>query len=86
MAFVTKVTSASAGGVEFEVEGQIAQLGNQNSGTSGLFFGFIAAAIVLFVVFGNWVLPGWLDRLLPRPRIEADRRPPGLAPVPEAGS
>ncbi len=53
MAFVSKVTSASAGGVEFEVEGQIAQFGSQNNGSSGLFFGFIAAAIVLFMVFGS---------------------------------
>jgi RND superfamily putative drug exporter len=52
-AFVTRVTSASKGGVEFEVEGQVAQLGNSNNSSSGLVFGFLAAAIVLFVVFGS---------------------------------
>jgi putative drug exporter of the RND superfamily len=48
-AFVSKITSASGGGVE----GNIAQTGNQNNQSSGLFFGFIAAAIVLFIVFGS---------------------------------
>jgi putative drug exporter of the RND superfamily len=52
-AFVTKVTSASAGGVEFEAEGQIAQQGRQQNGNRSLLFGFLAAAVVLFVVFGS---------------------------------
>ncbi|HEY8626515.1 MAG TPA: efflux RND transporter permease subunit [Solirubrobacteraceae bacterium] len=52
-AFVSKITSASGGGVEFEVEGNIAQSGNQNNQSSGLIFGFLAAAIVLFIVFGS---------------------------------
>jgi RND superfamily putative drug exporter len=52
-AFVSKITSASGGGVEFEVEGNIAQTGNQNNQSSGLMFGFLAAAIVLFIVFGS---------------------------------
>jgi RND superfamily putative drug exporter len=52
-AFVSKVTSASRNGVEFEIEGQIARAGNRNSGTSGVSFGFLAAAIVLFLVFGS---------------------------------
>jgi putative drug exporter of the RND superfamily len=52
-AFVTKVTSASTAGLEFEVEGQIAQAGNSNNQSTGLLFGFLAAAVVLFVVFGS---------------------------------
>jgi RND superfamily putative drug exporter len=52
-AFVSKITSASAGGVQFEVEGPIAQSGNRNNQSSGLMFGFLAAAIVLFIVFGS---------------------------------
>jgi putative drug exporter of the RND superfamily len=51
--FVSKITSASKGGVEFEVEGQVARAGNRNNSSSGLGFGFLAAAIVLFVVFGS---------------------------------
>ena len=54
--FVNKVTSASvsgATGVEFEVEGNIAQSGNQNNSSSGLLFGILAAAVVLFLVFGS---------------------------------
>ena len=52
-AFVQKISSASGGGVEFAVEGNIAQSGNQNNQSSGLIFGFLAAAIVLFIVFGS---------------------------------
>jgi putative drug exporter of the RND superfamily len=52
-AFVDKVTSASGNGVEFEVEGQIARAGNASNAGTGLTFGFIAAAIVLFLVFGS---------------------------------
>ncbi|MGI8505487.1 MAG: MMPL family transporter [Solirubrobacteraceae bacterium] len=55
-AFVTKITSASTSGphgVEFEVEGNIARSGNQSNQSSGLIFGFLAAAIVLFIVFGS---------------------------------
>jgi putative drug exporter of the RND superfamily len=54
-AFVNKITSASGHGVEFEVEGNIAKSGNQNNQSSGLLFGFLAAAIVLFIVFGSFV-------------------------------
>jgi RND superfamily putative drug exporter len=50
---VSKVTGASGHGVEFEVEGNIAQSGNQGNQSSGLLFGFLAAAIVLFIVFGS---------------------------------
>jgi putative drug exporter of the RND superfamily len=53
-AFVDQVTGASNGNVEFEVEGQIAQQGNQNNGSSSLVIGFIAAAAVLFLVFGSF--------------------------------
>jgi putative drug exporter of the RND superfamily len=49
------ITSASGGGVQFEVEGSIAQAGNATNQGSSLFFGFIAAAIVLFIAFGSFV-------------------------------
>jgi putative drug exporter of the RND superfamily len=52
-AFVSKVTSASSQSIEFEVEGQVARAGNRNNDASGVTFGFLAAAIVLFVVFGS---------------------------------
>ncbi len=52
-AFVSKVTSASGRGLEFEVGGQIARAGNRNNDASSLGFGFLAAAIVLFAVFGS---------------------------------
>ncbi len=51
--FVNKVTSASAGGVEFEAGGQVARSGNSSNEGTGLAFGFVAAAIVLFLVFGS---------------------------------
>jgi putative drug exporter of the RND superfamily len=51
--FVSKITSASGGGVEFQAEGQVARAGNRNNSSSGLGFGFLAAAVVLFVVFGS---------------------------------
>ncbi len=51
--FVARVTSASGHGVEFELGGQIAQFGNRNNGSTGLVFGFLAAAVVLFLVFGS---------------------------------
>ena len=53
--FVSTVTSASGGGVEFEAEGNIAEAGNRNNQGHGLLFGFIAAGIVLFLVFGSAV-------------------------------
>jgi RND superfamily putative drug exporter len=40
--------------VQFQVEGNIAQAGNSTNQGSGLLFGFIAAAIVLFLVFGSF--------------------------------
>jgi RND superfamily putative drug exporter len=52
--FVNTITSASGDGVQFQVEGNIAQAGNSNNQGSGLLFGFIAAAVVLFVVFGSF--------------------------------
>ena len=52
--FVNTITSASDRSVEFEAEGNIAQAGNRQSGGNGLLFGFIAAAIVLFIVFGSF--------------------------------
>jgi RND superfamily putative drug exporter len=53
--FVGAVTGASTHQVEFEVEGQIAEQGNKNNSDSSLFIGFIAALIVLFLVFGSVV-------------------------------
>src|SRR5947209_14478999 len=52
--FVSTITSASGGNVEFEAEGNIAEAGNRNSTGSGLTYGFVAAAIVLFIVFGSF--------------------------------
>ncbi len=51
--FVSKVTSASGDGVEFEVNGQVAKAGNSSNEGTGLLFGFVAAAAVLFIVFGS---------------------------------
>jgi RND superfamily putative drug exporter len=53
-AFVKTVTSASGDGVQFEVNGNVAEAGNRNNSDSSLFIGFIAAAIVLFLVFGTF--------------------------------
>jgi RND superfamily putative drug exporter len=53
--FVQTVQSGTGGGVQFQVEGNIAQAGNPNNQGSSLFFGFIAAAIVLFIAFGSFV-------------------------------
>jgi RND superfamily putative drug exporter len=52
-ALVDRITSASSNTAEFEVEGQIANQGRQNNQSSGLGFGFLAAAAVLFIVFGS---------------------------------
>jgi RND superfamily putative drug exporter len=52
-AFVSKVTAGSNGNLDYEVEGQIARAGNQNNESSGLGFGFLSAAVVLFIVFGS---------------------------------
>ncbi len=52
-AFVNKITSASGNGLQFQVEGQIAEQGQQDNSTSSLGFGFLAAAIILFIVFGS---------------------------------
>jgi RND superfamily putative drug exporter len=52
-AFVKSITSQSGNGVQFQVEGNIAEAGNTSNQGSGLEFGFLAAAIVLFVVFGS---------------------------------
>jgi RND superfamily putative drug exporter len=50
--FVNAARSGSGNGVEIEVEGQVAQAANQQ-GPGGLPFGFLAAAVVLFLVFGS---------------------------------
>ncbi|MBV9917904.1 MAG: MMPL family transporter [Solirubrobacterales bacterium] len=51
--FVSLVTSASGGGVQFEVSGQLARQVVGHNDNSGLLFGFIAAGLVLFLVFGS---------------------------------
>ena len=51
-AFVNAARAGSGHGVEIEVEGQVAQSANQQ-GAGGLPFGFLAAGIVLFIVFGS---------------------------------
>ncbi|HEY1515187.1 MAG TPA: efflux RND transporter permease subunit [Solirubrobacteraceae bacterium] len=53
--FVSTITSASGDGVQFQVEGNIAESGNQDNSSSGLLFGFLAAAVVLFIVFGSFL-------------------------------
>ena len=53
--FDKTITSASGGGVEFQAEGNIAEAGNPTNQGSGLEFGFLAAAIVLFIVFGSFI-------------------------------
>ena len=49
---VNAARSGSGNGVEIEVEGQVAQAARQQ-GPGGLPFGFLAAAVVLFLVFGS---------------------------------
>jgi putative drug exporter of the RND superfamily len=48
------ITSASGDGVQFQAEGNIAEAGNRNNSGSGLEFGFLAAAVVLFIAFGSF--------------------------------
>ena len=50
---VNTVDAASGKGVTFAVEGQIARNGGSQGDTASLMYGFIAAAVVLFVVFGS---------------------------------
>jgi putative drug exporter of the RND superfamily len=52
--FDNTITSASGDGVQFQAEGNIAEAGNKTNSGSGLEFGFLAAAIVLFIVFGSF--------------------------------
>ena len=60
--FVNTVTGATNSNVEFQVEGQVAEQGAQNNADKSLIFGFIATAIVLFLVFGSF--PAMLMPLL----------------------
>ena len=53
--FDNTITSASGNGVQFQAEGNIAEAGNRNNQGNGTIFGFIAAALVLFLVFGSFV-------------------------------
>ena len=50
--FVNTARAGSGHGVEVEVEGQVAEAASQG-GPSGLLFGFLAAGVVLFLVFGS---------------------------------
>lgn len=50
--FVDTARAGSGHGVQVQVDGQIAEVINQ-SGPSGVLFGFMAAAVVLFLVFGS---------------------------------
>ena len=50
--FVDAARAGSGHGVQVEVEGQVAQSSNKQ-GAGGLPFGFLAAALVLFLVFGS---------------------------------
>ena len=50
--FVDAARAGSGHGVQVEVEGQVAQSANKQ-GAGGLPFGFLAAALVLFLVFGS---------------------------------
>jgi len=50
--FVSTAQAGAGGGVEVEVEGQVAQAAAQN-GVGGLPLGFLAAGVVLFLVFGS---------------------------------
>jgi RND superfamily putative drug exporter len=50
--FVAAAQSGSGHGVDVEVEGQVAQAARQQ-GAGGLPFGFLAAGVVLFLVFGS---------------------------------
>jgi putative drug exporter of the RND superfamily len=51
--FDATITSASGQGVQFQAEGNIAESGNPTNQSSSLIFGFLAAGIVLFIVFGS---------------------------------
>ena len=50
--FVNAARSAAGHGLQVEVQGQIAKQANQQGG-SGIAIGFVAAALVLFLVFGS---------------------------------
>ncbi|MGH2856962.1 MAG: MMPL family transporter [Solirubrobacteraceae bacterium] len=53
--FDDTITSASGDGVQFQADGNIAEAGNPTTQDSSLEYGFLAAAIVLFVAFGSFV-------------------------------
>jgi RND superfamily putative drug exporter len=50
--FVNTARAGSGAGVEVQVDGQVAEAASQG-GASGLEFGFLAAGVVLFLVFGS---------------------------------
>ena len=60
--FVNTVRGASNSSIDFEVEGNVAEQGAQNNTDKSLIFGFLATAIVLFLVFGSF--PAMLMPLL----------------------
>jgi len=47
------VSSASGHGLHFAVDGQVAEDGDPNGSSSGFSIGFLAAGVVLFLVFGT---------------------------------
>jgi RND superfamily putative drug exporter len=49
----TLISSASGHGVSFAVDGQVAEDGDPSGSSSGLSIGFLAAGVVLFLVFGT---------------------------------
>jgi len=51
--FVSIITGASTAEVEYEVDGQVARTGRGQRGSNSLGFGFLAAGVVLFIVFGS---------------------------------
>ncbi|HET9718644.1 MAG TPA: MMPL family transporter [Solirubrobacteraceae bacterium] len=52
-AYTHIITSASGRGVQFEVNGRVAGIANPQSSGTALPIGFLAAGVVLFVVFGS---------------------------------
>ncbi|MGH2930955.1 MAG: MMPL family transporter, partial [Solirubrobacteraceae bacterium] len=53
--FDDTIMSASGDGVQFQAEGNIAAAGNPTTQDSSLEYGFLAAAVVLFIAFGSFV-------------------------------
>ena len=52
--FDATIDNASTGNVTFAVEGNIAEAGNPQGSDKSIIYGFIAAAVVLFIAFGSF--------------------------------